>query len=303
MGHDIAHPGLTNNFQINARTDMALTYNDISCLENFHCSTLFAVAKSPENNIFEKFNVSEYKMLRKRIIPMILATDMFNHGKVIDNIKNKVKTISDKINGDFTINEKIQKYFKEFTEEQNQAKFDNQQVFLDYFIHASDLAHNTKLFKISLKWVELLSCEFWLQGDLERSMGLDISFLCDRNTTDVPKSQVGFISNMIIPTFNILIDNFPTLSYMVENANTNMNIWKDLQSKGRKRGWTPPKEDAKNDVPKCPVIHNSNSKNVSHTTKNIHKNYINLKKNYVFNNGKSFFEKAKFIVINTGSNN
>ena len=39
LGHDIGHPGLTNNFQINSLSEMALTYNDISCLENYHAST------------------------------------------------------------------------------------------------------------------------------------------------------------------------------------------------------------------------------------------------------------------------
>ena len=43
LGHDIGHPGLTNNFQINAYTELALTYNDSSCLENFHCSKLFSI--------------------------------------------------------------------------------------------------------------------------------------------------------------------------------------------------------------------------------------------------------------------
>ena len=38
LGHDIGHPGFINNFQINASTDLALTYNDISCFENFHVS-------------------------------------------------------------------------------------------------------------------------------------------------------------------------------------------------------------------------------------------------------------------------
>ena len=32
LGHDLGHPGLNNNFHINARTDLALTYNDSSCL-------------------------------------------------------------------------------------------------------------------------------------------------------------------------------------------------------------------------------------------------------------------------------
>ena len=39
------------------------------------------------------------------------------------------------------------------------TKFEEQQILLDYFIHSADLAHNTKLFKISIQWVELLSNE------------------------------------------------------------------------------------------------------------------------------------------------
>jgi hypothetical protein len=35
-------------------------------------------------------------------------------------------------------------------------------------IHGADLAHNTKLFDVSKKLVELLCEEFWRQGDLEK---------------------------------------------------------------------------------------------------------------------------------------
>ena len=101
------------------------------------------------------------------------------------------------------------------------------------------MAHNTKLFNISLKWVELLSEEFWLQGDKEKSMGLNVSFLCDRNDTNVPSSQVNFIRGFIIPTFEVLITIFPTLNYTVENAKINMNEWQKLVDAHRTKGWTP----------------------------------------------------------------
>ncbi len=63
---------------------------------------------------------------------------------------------------------------------------EEKQTLFDYFIHSADLGNNTKVFDISLKWVELLSNEFWLQGDTEKKMNLNISFLCDRDTTIVP---------------------------------------------------------------------------------------------------------------------
>ena len=41
LGHDLGHPGLTNMFHMNDSTEIAITYNDISILENFHASLLF----------------------------------------------------------------------------------------------------------------------------------------------------------------------------------------------------------------------------------------------------------------------
>ena len=227
LGHDIGHPGLTNNFQINALTEMAITYNDISCLENFHCSSLFSILKKDETNIFEKLSVQEFKNIRKRMISEILATDMANHKKIMGPIQEKVNE-----------KEKNNENFK-FLSGNEQKKFDEQQNLLDYFIHAADLGHNTKKFEISLKWVELLSEEFWLQGDKERAMNLPISFLCDRKNINIPNSQVGFIGGFVIPTYNCLITLFPTLNYTVENANKNISEWQKLIEEKRLKGWTP----------------------------------------------------------------
>ena len=242
LGHDIGHPGLTNNFQINALTDMAITYNDISCLENFHCSTLFSVLKKDETNIFEKLSVQEFKNIRKRMVSEILATDMANHKKIVEPIQTKVIE-----------KEKNSENFK-FLSGNEQTKFDEQQSLLNYFIHAADLGHNTKKFEFSLKWVELLSEEYWLQGDKERALNLPISFLCDRKNINIPSSQVGFIGGFVVPTYNNLIAIFPTLNYTVENANKNIAEWQKLIDEHRLKGWTPRGEKKEKEKEKESII-------------------------------------------------
>ena len=238
LGHDVGHPGLTNAFQINSSSEMAITYNDSSCLENFHLTKLFKTLRKDEYNIFEKLSTQDYKKIRKKMISEILATDMSIHGKILNNIRSKIPEYLLNANENNKKNE-IKKFElisdinnEETTNEEKQALF-------DYFIHSADLGHNTKIFDISLKWVELLSEEFWIQGDKERQMNLNISFLCDRDSTNVPKSQVGFIGGFIIPTYNFLVVMFPTLSYTIENAKNNLNKWQKLADEGRKKGWSP----------------------------------------------------------------
>ena len=66
LGHDLGHPGFTNPFHINSLSELALTYNDASCLENFHASKLFRTLRTTETNIFENLSVQDFKTIRKR---------------------------------------------------------------------------------------------------------------------------------------------------------------------------------------------------------------------------------------------
>ena len=234
LGHDLGHPGLNNNFHINASTEIALTYNDNSCLENYHCSKLFNIIKKDETNIFEVLSVNEYKDIRKRMISEILATDMFYHKKILDEAQSKIPQI------------KPDKY--EFISQDKDSIKAEQQCLLDYFIHTADLGHNSKLFKISIKWVELLSEEFWLQGDKEKSLGINVSFLCDRTNINVPKGQVNFLKGFILPTFEILVAMFPGLNFTIENIENNIKEWQKLADENRPRGWTPKKMNKEDEM-------------------------------------------------------
>ena len=156
------------------------------------------------------------------MISEILATDMFYHKKIVSLAESKISQIK----GD--------KF--EFISNDKESIKQEQQCLLDFFIHLADLGHNAKLFDISLKWVELLSEEFWLQGDKEKSMNL-------------PVGQINFIRGFILPTFNVLSTLFPGLNYTVENATINIGKWQELVDQKRLRGWTPKKlnkDDEKN---------------------------------------------------------
>ena len=222
LGHDLGHPGLNANFLINSYDIKAIIYNDISPLENFHSSYLFKISRLDECNIFDKFSDLDFRTLRKRIISEILATDMAVHAKVLGVIKSKLINNPDKI----------------LISKDSKNIFEEQQSLFDFAVHCADISHNAKSYHISLRWVELLTEEMWNQGDKERKMNLPVSFLCDRNNYDVPKSQVGFIKAFIIPIFDVLTEIFPTLHYLRENAYNNLKKWDQLNKEKRKKGWS-----------------------------------------------------------------
>jgi hypothetical protein len=51
--HDVAHPGVDNNFLLGLKHKKALRYNDSSVLEHHHCAIAFKLLLDPQNDIFE----------------------------------------------------------------------------------------------------------------------------------------------------------------------------------------------------------------------------------------------------------
>merc|ERR1719225_1130306 len=80
-------------------------------------------------------------------------------------------------------------------------------------LHAVDVSHPTKDWGLHREWTARCMEEFFKQGDKEREMGLDISPLCDRDTTQVPQSQIGFIDYIVVPLFNTVIE---TVEHLVD---------------------------------------------------------------------------------------
>ena len=222
--HDIGHPALNNTFQINNFSDVAITYNDKSVLENFHIAESFRILRREDANIFSKFDNNQYRNVRKRMIELVLSTDMISHAKIVGLIKNKLQ-----LNG-------IQngKNNNNLIDTDSPSLFDDQQEIMNFMIHTCDIGHNTKLFEVSYKWTYLLMNEFWSQGDMEKDLGMTVSFLCDRNTSDVPRNQIVFIKSIILPNLEVLNDILPDLHHFKTNIESNLNSWMKIFEEEKK---------------------------------------------------------------------
>lgn len=188
-------------------------YIDYSVLENYHVSEAFKLLKDNKDcNIFLMLNNSEYKMIRKRIVDCVLATDMTKHAHEYHYCKMKIETYQIKSGSNV---DKILANSDENTK--NQTK----QEFLNSLIHLADISNPLKPLKVYKKWAECIMNEFWLQGDKERELGIPFSYLCDRRTTKLPAAQVGFMNGIVLPLTQSIVEIFPTLSFMLDNIKIN----------------------------------------------------------------------------------
>ena len=91
--------------------------------------------------------------------------------------------------------------------------------------HLSDISNSAKPFHLCKSWIDLLFQEFFSQGDLERNAGLPISYLMDRTTVNVAKSQIGFLDVIINPSFVVLASIFPKMQAHVDFIQANKDTW------------------------------------------------------------------------------
>ena len=85
--------GLSNNFLVAQQHSLAITYNDVSVLENMHVSTLFQILREEELNVLASPTCQRYfSEIRALIIKSILGTDMSHHFGMIKEAKVCVHT-------------------------------------------------------------------------------------------------------------------------------------------------------------------------------------------------------------------
>ncbi|XP_075465012.1 dual specificity calcium/calmodulin-dependent 3',5'-cyclic nucleotide phosphodiesterase 1A isoform X2 [Ascaphus truei] len=207
--HDYEHTGTTNNFHIQTRSAVAILYNDRSILENHHVSAAYRILQDDEMNILVNLSKDDWRDLRALVIEMVLSTDMSGHFQQIKTMRHTLQQ----------------------PEGIDRAKT------MSLILHAADISHPAKPWDMHQRWTNLLMEEFFLQGDKEAELGLPFSPLCDRKSTMVAQSQIGFIDFIVEPTFALLTDSSERIVIpLIEEAAKSDNPVFDKSSQNNSEG-------------------------------------------------------------------
>eukprot|EP00928_Gymnodinium_smaydae_P051140 TRINITY_DN3465_c0_g7_i1.p1 TRINITY_DN3465_c0_g7~~TRINITY_DN3465_c0_g7_i1.p1 ORF type:complete len:960 (+),score=147.35 TRINITY_DN3465_c0_g7_i1:40-2919(+) len=222
FAHDLGHFGKTNPFLVETRQVMALRYNDKSPLENMHCATLFEICSNDSNNIFSGVDKTNFSIARKVCINAILHTDNAHHfdtvkeiSKIFEECQDICKTQAKSGTGSFT-----PQYHEEVLKK-------HKMEWIQVFLHMADISNPLKPYGMCAAWAVRVLDEFFAQGDEEKSLGLPVGMLNDREKVNRPGSQHGFINFLVAPFVIATVNLFPVLHPLTTQMASNLKQWRN----------------------------------------------------------------------------
>ncbi|XP_047140732.1 high affinity cAMP-specific and IBMX-insensitive 3',5'-cyclic phosphodiesterase 8A isoform X2 [Hydra vulgaris] len=226
--HDVDHPGFTNSFLCNAGSELAILYNDIAILESHHAAMAFKLtSRDSKSNIFQNLKQDEFKLLRQSIIDMIMATEMkqhFEHLAKFDNSFNKRHATPVYDHDNLSTNGRGT---PESVSSINLQSPENRGVVRRMIIKCADIANPARPLELCREWAYRIAEEYFRQTEEEKKRNLPIVMpVFDRNTCNVPKSQVFFIDYFVMNLY-VAWDKFAQVSDAMEFLRQNLSYWHD----------------------------------------------------------------------------
>jgi len=204
--HDLDHPALSNRFQINMKSSLALQYNNKSVLENHHLAVCQRILLEEEHgrNLLRKLSDKEKDKLVEKIKILILATDMENHFNYKKQFDDILSTFS-----------------WENTEHRD--------LLLVMLLKSADISNELRSFDISNEWAHALMQEFFNQSDLEKQNNLPLTPFMEREKVILNTTQISFIDKFLLPSYQALQTILPPLDEFIKRINENRLLWAQIQ--------------------------------------------------------------------------
>ncbi|KAB5586938.1 hypothetical protein PHYPO_G00007270 [Pangasianodon hypophthalmus] len=178
--HDLDHRGTNNAFQAKSGSPLALLYGTSATLEHHHFNHAVMILQSEGHNIFANLSSKEYSNMMQLLKQAILSTDLTLY------FQKRTKFFEYLLSGDFSWSSQ-----------------EHRDIFRSMLMTACDVGAVTRPWEISKQVAELVTSEFFEQGDRERfELKLTPSAIFDRNRKDeLPALQLEWIDGICKPLY------------------------------------------------------------------------------------------------------
>ncbi|XP_053483948.1 dual 3',5'-cyclic-AMP and -GMP phosphodiesterase 11A [Ictalurus furcatus] len=205
--HDLDHRGTNNAFQAKSGSALALLYGTSATLEHHHFNHAVMILQSEGHNIFANLSSKEYSNMMQLLKQAILSTDLNLY------FQKRTKFFEYVLAGDFCW-----------------SMQEHRDIFRSMLMTACDVGAVTRPWEISKQVAELVTSEFFEQGDRERfELKLTPSAIFDRNRKDeLPALQLEWIDGICKPLYEALVKLNRKLQPMVDGIHANRKKWMEL---------------------------------------------------------------------------
>ncbi|RLN26325.1 hypothetical protein BBJ28_00024859, partial [Nothophytophthora sp. Chile5] len=205
--HDLDHPGNTNDLEVKAHSQLALTHNDDAVLERHHCRVAFIILSHPGANLLARLpSRACFVYVRRLLIHCILATDMAKHF-------DKCKAL-----------EGLSRRQLHAGKGRSKHRF----LFMAIVLHAADLSGQALPYVQAARWGMRVLSEFQHQAKSETEMHMPVdSFMTNLHQ---PKTrvtvQLNFINYVLRPIWLPLATLCPELRVYADALEANRERYK-----------------------------------------------------------------------------
>ncbi|EGZ15779.1 hypothetical protein PHYSODRAFT_505033 [Phytophthora sojae] len=213
--HDLDHPGNTNDFEVKAHSQLALTHNDDAVLERHHCRVAFVILSHPGANLLARLpSRACFVYVRRLLIHCILATDMAKHFekcKALEGLsKRHLLVNSDGGRG------------------ARRSRSKHRFVFMAIIIHAADLSGQALPYTQAVRWGMRVLSEFQQQAKNEAEMHVPVeSFMTNLHHAKTRVTvQLNFINYVLRPIWLPLATLCPAIRVYADSLESNRERYK-----------------------------------------------------------------------------
>ena len=225
--HDLDHRGTNNSFQIKTCSPLAQLYST-SVMERHHFDQCLMILNTQGNQILGSLSADEYRKVIHVLEEAILATDLavyFNNRSLFMQLVSL---------GDTNL------IFGRGDDGSLSNDTSSRSLLRGMLMTACDIAAITKPWEVQRVVAQLVACEFFQQGDIEKSeLNIQPVDMMDREKKDeLPKMQVSFIDSICLPIYDSFAKLFPQLKPLLDGVVSNRQNWIKLGKEQEKlREW------------------------------------------------------------------